>query len=87
MSNFKLWSLNLQALTPQKGQTHSNNLSALPMNCLSLFDLFVGLELKGLTDHIRNICNSFIKFMNCVIVKNSRYIWHHMLYHVTIVYL
>ena len=42
--------------TPQNGQTHSNNSSATPQNgqthsknCLSVFDRFVGLVLKGLT--------------------------------------
>ena len=34
--------LTLEAPTPQNGQTHSNN-------CLSVFDHFVGLALKGLT--------------------------------------
>ena len=32
---------------PQNGQTHSNNWSAIA-NCLSVFDHFVGLALKGL---------------------------------------
>ena len=35
----------LYAATSQNGQTHSNNSSA---NCLSMFDHFVGLVLKGL---------------------------------------
>ena len=38
--------LTLWAPTPQNGQTHSNNSSA---ECLSVFDHFVGLVLKGLS--------------------------------------
>ena len=41
--------LTLQATTPQNGQTPLNNLSALPTNCLSVFDHFAGLTLNGLT--------------------------------------
>ena len=38
--------LTLYAPISQNGQTHSNNSSA---KCLSVFDHFVGLALKGLT--------------------------------------
>ena len=34
--------------TPQNGQTHSTIRRQLPTNCLSVFDHFVGLALKGL---------------------------------------
>ena len=37
--------LTLYSPTPQNGQTHSHN---LPTNCLSVFDHFVGMALKGL---------------------------------------
>ena len=33
--------------TPQNGETHSDNLSAIPTNCLSVFDHFV-FDHKGL---------------------------------------
>ena len=46
-----LYWLTLKALTPQNGQTHSNN---LPTNCLNMFDQFVGLALKGLKCKIIN---------------------------------
>ena len=36
--------LTLLAANPQNSQTHSNN----SLNCLSVFDHFVGLEPKGL---------------------------------------
>ena len=35
---------------------HSNNSSALPTTCLSLFDHFVGLALKGFTLKIFKVC-------------------------------
>ena len=41
-----LQNLNLEASTPQNGQTHSNNSSAIAEKCLSVFDNFVGLALK-----------------------------------------
>ena len=35
--------------TPQNGQIHSNNSSAIsPTDCFSVFDHFMGLALKGL---------------------------------------
>ena len=40
--------LSVYAPTPQNGQKHSNNSSALPTNCLSVFDHFVGLALKSI---------------------------------------
>ena len=40
--------LNIYAPTPQNGQTHSTNSSAVATNCLSVFDHFVELALKGL---------------------------------------
>ena len=50
--------LTLQAPIPQNGQTPSNNSSAtadelLPTNCLSVFDHFVKLAFKGLTNSVR----------------------------------
>ena len=41
---------NFQVPTPQNGQTRSNNFSIVfdPTKCLSMFDHFVGLVLKGL---------------------------------------
>ena len=43
--------LTLHAQTPQNGQTHSNNSSATAdENCLSVFDHFVSLALKGLIE-------------------------------------
>ena len=83
MSNFKLWSLNPLSANPTKwsntlkqlvGKSTQTIRRLLPANCLSVFDHFVGLVLKGLTAHIRNIYNSFIKFMNCIIVRNGRYL-------------
>ena len=44
--------LTLQESTPQNGQTHSNNSSAIT-NCLIVFDHFVGLALKGLRNSKR----------------------------------
>ena len=35
--------------TPQNGQTHSTTRRLLPTNCLSVFDHFVRLVLKGLS--------------------------------------
>ena len=46
--------LTLLAPTPQNGQTYSNNRRLLPMNCLSVFDHFVGLAHKGL-NYFRNV--------------------------------
>ena len=44
------FALNAYMQTPKNGQTHSNN-------CLSLFDYFWGLVLKGLIkDPCRNMC-------------------------------
>ena len=40
-----LYTLDPLRANPQNGQTHSNNSS--PTNCLSVFDHFVGLPLKG----------------------------------------
>ena len=40
----------LFGLTPQKGQTHSNN-SATADKLFGVFDHFVGLALKGLNLH------------------------------------
>ena len=34
--------------TPQNGQTHSNNLSAIYQQIVCVFDHFVGLAIKGL---------------------------------------
>ena len=50
--------LTLQAPIPQNGQTPSNNSSAttdelLPTNCLNVFDHFVKLAFKGLTNSVR----------------------------------
>ena len=43
------WILTRYTPTLQNGQTHSNNSSAIwAKNCLSVFDHFVGLALKGL---------------------------------------
>ena len=41
----------LYAQISQNGQTQSNNSSA---NCLSVFDRFVGLVLKGLNSYLAN---------------------------------
>ena len=50
--------LTLQAPTPEDGQTHSNNSSAneQPTNCLSMFDHFVGLAVKGLSKFLTFQC-------------------------------
>ena len=50
--------LTLQAPTPEDGQTHSNNSSAneQPRNCLSMFDHFVGLAVKGLSKFLTFQC-------------------------------
>ena len=46
----------------QNGQTHSNNSSAiLPTNCLSVFDHFLGLVLKGL--NLLNIRSQIWQFL------------------------
>ena len=44
--------LTLYAPTPQNGQTHSNSSSAIADECLSVFDHFVELALKGLVAEI-----------------------------------
>ena len=43
----KIERLTLEESTPQNGQTHWSN-SPLPTNCLSVFDHFMWLALKGL---------------------------------------
>ena len=50
--------LTLQAPTPEDDQTHSNNSSAneQPTNCLSVFDHFVGLAVKGLSKFLTFQC-------------------------------
>ena len=48
-------------LTPQYGQTHSNN-SLLPKNYLSVFDHFVGLAIKGLTESLFSLFRKFGKY-------------------------
>ena len=52
--------LTLQAKTPQNGQTHSI-CPLLPTNCLSVFDHFLELALKGLRScqtHIFFLCQT-----------------------------
>ena len=44
--------VNLLSANPKNGQTYSTIRGLLPTNCLSVFDHFVGLELKGLTSLI-----------------------------------
>ena len=41
--------VNLLSANPKNGQTYSTIRGLLPTNCLSVFDHFVGLELKELT--------------------------------------
>ena len=50
--------LTLQAPTPEDGQTHSNNSSAneQPPTCVSMFDHFVGLAVKGLSKFLTFQC-------------------------------
>ena len=50
--------LTLQAPTPEDGQTHSNNSSAneQPTKCLSMFDHFGGLAVKGLSKFLTFQC-------------------------------
>ena len=53
--------LTLQAPTPEDGQTHSNNsnnwsANEQPTNCLSMFDHFVGLAVKGLSKFLTFQC-------------------------------
>ena len=52
--------LTLYALTPQNGQTHSNN-------SLSVFDHFVGLAIRGLRLNLENIAE------RCAILRCSIY--------------
>ena len=45
--------------TPQNGETHSDNLSVMPTNCLSVFDHFV-FDHKGLMSPVfKNANESF----------------------------
>ena len=68
--------LTLQAPIPQNGQTPSNNSSAtadelLPTNCLSVFDHFVKLAFKGLTNSVRLFLKVIPKFLPANIFGNS----------------
>ena len=47
-------------LTPQNVQTNSDNLSTFPDECLSVFDHFVGLTLKGLSN--KNALETLLPF-------------------------
>ena len=60
--------LTLLAPTPQNGQTHSIRRQKLT-NCLSVFDLFVGLALKELKSQIKikQIKNIYIFVKNSVL--------------------
>ena len=64
----KKTSLTLYAPILQNGQTHLNISSEmlhfiLPTNCLSVFDHFVGLVLKGLKDVLHNLHQLFTEGM------------------------
>ena len=58
------WIINPLRAYPKNGQTHPNNSSAKPTNCLSVFDDFVELVLKELNLNASHILNYLLKFNN-----------------------
>ena len=64
--------LNLFAPTPQNGQTHTNNSSAVADELLGVFDHFVGLTLKGITDTTMTKPKNMYNFSLLRLLKKER---------------